>query len=132
MTVQVAPRPVSTAKVMKRYNDAYRVAKAVIALGTTLNVLGALVALLLFGGAFLYTTQGHTVGSHPAHRSNGGGDVAVQIASFFAASFVWLVFYVFSVIIRAQGQMLRASLDGAVHSSPFLNDDERAQAMRVD
>jgi hypothetical protein len=44
---------------------------------------------------------------------------------------VWLGFFILGVIICAQGQMLLAVLDSAVHTSPFLNNSLRASIMSL-
>jgi hypothetical protein len=42
-----------------------------------------------------------------------------------------LVLYVFGILISAQGQILQATLDSAVNSSPFLTDEMRAEMMSL-
>jgi len=39
--------------------------------------------------------------------------------------------YVIGVLISALGHILKANLDSAVHSSPFLTDEQRAAVMRL-
>jgi hypothetical protein len=56
----------------------------------------------------------------------GGGAVA---AGIFVAAIVGVLFWVSGVIVAAQGQILRATLDNAVAHLPFLNDHERLDAM---
>jgi hypothetical protein len=41
------------------------------------------------------------------------------------------VFWVIGIIVAAQGQHLRASLDCAVHGSPFLSNEQKRQAQGV-
>ena len=47
------------------------------------------------------------------------------------AIMVAAVFFVIGIMVAAQGQLLRATLDTAVHSSPFLTDDLRASVMSL-
>lgn len=47
------------------------------------------------------------------------------------AAFVGVLFYLFGVIVSAQGQILKASLDGALNNSPFLTNDHRARIMSL-
>jgi nitric oxide reductase large subunit len=114
VTVQNAPQVVSSSTVIKRYKDAYRVAAATIALGSTVQALGVVLALIFGAVAFLLGQDGNT---------------ALAAAAVGALIVVLILFYVVAVLVRAQGQSLRASLDGAVHSSPFLTDAEKASAM---
>ena len=59
-------------------------------------------------------------------KSPGGG--------FLLGLIVAALFFVVGIIVAAQGQLLKATLDTALHSSPFLTDDLRASIMslRVD
>jgi len=45
--------------------------------------------------------------------------------------FAGALFYIVGVLVSAQGQILKASLDGAVNSSPFLADEHRARIMSL-
>ena len=42
---------------------------------------------------------------------------------------VVLLFWVGGVLISSQGQIMKACLDSAINSSPFLADEHRAEAM---
>ena len=39
--------------------------------------------------------------------------------------------FVLGVLVAAQGQVLKANLDEAVHTSPFLTDEQRASLMSL-
>ena len=39
--------------------------------------------------------------------------------------------YVLGVLVSASGQMLKASLDAAVHTSPFLTNEQRMDVMSL-
>ena len=41
------------------------------------------------------------------------------------------LYFVLGVFISAQGQLLKATLDAAVHTSPFLDDEEKAAALGI-
>jgi hypothetical protein len=107
--------------VAKRYLDAYRIARVTVGFGSTIKGIGAVLAVLLVLGAFLILGLGRL----------GQSGLVVLIMVAIIAGIVWLVFYVLGVLVSAQGQILLASLDGAVHSSPFLFDDEKAQVMKL-
>jgi hypothetical protein len=107
--------------VAKRYLDAYRIARITVSFGSTIKAVGAALAVLLVLGAFLIVELGRF----------GQVSLIVLIMTAIIAGIVWLVFYVLGVLASAQGQILLASLDGAVHSSPFLFDDEKAQIMKL-
>ena len=111
----------------KRYRDAYRVARITAGVGSMIKVVGALLGILIFLGAFaLAAGQRNVYGVR-------GGDVqliAVIVAAIFGGT-VWLVFFIWGVLVSAQGQILKASLDGAVNGSPFLTNEQRATIMSL-
>jgi hypothetical protein len=51
------------------------------------------------------------------------------VVGLIGAVFVGGQFYLLGLIVMAQGQILKASLDGAVNSSPFLQNEQRAKIM---
>ena len=107
--------------VAKRYLDAYRIARVTVGFGSTIKTVGATLAVLLVLAAFLIVGLGRF----------GQVGFVILIMVAIIAGIVWLIFYVLGVLVSAQGQILLASLDGAVHSSPFLFDDEKAQIMKL-
>jgi hypothetical protein len=56
--------------------------------------------------------------------------VCILIGAVFGA-LVGGLFFLLGVLISAQGQLLKAHADSAVHTSPFLNNEERAIAMSL-
>ncbi|MGQ0538204.1 MAG: hypothetical protein ACT4R6_04605 [Gemmatimonadaceae bacterium] len=102
---------------MTRYRDAYRVASFLVGFGDIIKIVGGLAGVLIAIIGF-------------SASSNFGGDAA-GFASLLMGVLVGGMFFVFGVMIAAQGQVLRASLDTAVSSSRFMTDTERAQAMGI-
>jgi hypothetical protein len=86
-----------------------------VGLGNAIKVVGAILAAIIFLGS-LSSGKGLF----------GGGAV---VAGIFLAAIVGVLFWVCGVIVAAQGQILRATLDNAVAHSPFLSDHERLDAM---
>lgn len=122
-----APRPVlsSTAQRLAaragtRYSDAYLVASAIIGLASVIKVLGLVAALAVWG-----------TGTVLARALGTGSEVMAVLIGFIPGAIVAVVAYGIGVIVSAQGQILRASLDSAVHSSPFLGDKQRVQIMSL-
>jgi len=67
-----------------------------------------------------------------------GGIIASSqngILYFFAGLLLGVVvavpIFVLGVLVAAQGQVLKATLDTAVHSSPFLTKEEMARVMGI-
>lgn len=90
---------------MKRYRDAYLVARATGTIGKVIKGIGILVAAL-----------GVYVVGQSASRASG---MIVLLPAFVGA-----LLYCVGVLIAAQGQILLATLDTAVNSSPFLTNEE--------
>lgn len=118
---------------MKRYADGYRVARALTGFGATLKMIGLLGGL---GFGFL----GLIIGQYAATQARnstfglteGAGLMMSSLVTFgiFGAIFA-LVFWIIGIWLSAQGQVLKAHLDSAVHSSPFLSDLDKAQVMSL-
>ena len=106
--------------VMIRYNDAYLVAKATTTFGTIIKAIGFLLAFGMLSGALAV-----------ANQQSSDGKILFITVGVVAALITAAMFYLFGVLVSAQGQILKASLDGAVNSSPFLTDDQRAQTMSL-
>jgi Mg/Co/Ni transporter MgtE len=108
---------------MSRYTDAYRVASATVALGTVIKVVGVLLGLLIGFGMFAVAAA---VGG-PGPRGGGAGLV---LGLFFGGA-TFAFFFVLGVILSSFGQLKKAALDGAVNSSPFLTNEQRADVMSL-
>jgi hypothetical protein len=106
---------------MRRYKDAYLVARAVNGYGSIIKVAGIIIgSLLMLVGLFLVF-----------QRDNTSFALASGVMLLFFGIFVGVLFYLIGILISAQGQILKASLDGAVNTSPFLTDDNRARIMSL-
>lgn len=106
-----------------RYKDAYLVARATDMFGSGIKVLGICIALTMILIAFL------VVGSSTSRDGELG--IVIAIASGFFGIFSGSLLYLLGVLVSSQGQILKASLDGSVNTSPFLTDDDRAEMMSI-
>lgn len=106
-------RPINESRspVVNRYQDAYRVGTALMGLGNTIKIVGAVLAGIIVLGSI------------------SAGSEVLTVAGISLAAVVGGLFWVCGVIVAAQGQILRATLDNAVASSHFLTNAERADAM---
>lgn len=116
MATQSRPKVKSRASelatgVQRRYIDAYRVAGTINVFGQVIKVAGLIFAAVIF------------IGAADSLKSPGAG--------FAAASVIGAIFFVIGIIVAAQGQMLKAVVDTAVNSSPFLDDSQRAATMSL-
>lgn len=125
---------------VKRYLDLYRAARLLIAVGSTVKRVGIVLAIIVFVFwlvvgilAWSQTQPSSPFGPSPTTQS------AVQTVSLFVCIVIGAVcgaligglFFLLGVLISAQGQLLTAHADVAVHTSPFLSDEERANAMSL-
>ena len=58
------------------------------------------------------------------------GGIAI-VVGLVVGAVVAIPLFVLGVFVAAHGQVLKATLDEAVHTSPFLTDDERATTMSL-
>lgn len=120
------------AVVMKRYTDGYRVARALNGIGTVVKVIG-----LIFGvGIFLLGLLiGQSMMGFGGSFLSASDSLVLFMLSIFTSgiqgAIIGVILWIIGVRISAQGQILKAQLDSAVHSSPFLSDAEMAQVMSL-
>lgn len=107
----------SSSPVVNRYRDAYRVARALVGLGNGIKIVGAFLGGIILLGSLLLL----------ANDQFGSGGLV--LTGMLTAVVVGVLFWVSGVIVVAQGEIVRATLDTAVASSHFLSDPERADAM---
>ena len=97
----------------RRYEDGYLDAKAITGFGAVIKTIAFLIAgAIAVGGLALK-------------------DGSIILASLISATAIGTLTYFLGVVIAAQGQILRATLDSAVNSSPFLQDEQKARVMRL-
>jgi hypothetical protein len=101
---------------MSRYTDSYLVARTI----TTFGAIVKFIAFIIGGGVILVSL---VVGGHSTQYLIGG---------FLLAAIVGIPIFVLGVLVTAQGQILKATLDTAVNSSPLLTKDEMKQIMSLD
>ncbi len=101
-----------------RYRDAYLVASAVAAIGVAVKAIGIILGLLIMCAGLL-------AGIH--------GDGAPQFifGGLLLGAIVAIPIFVLGVLVSAQAQVLKATLDTAVHSSPFLKKEDMARVMSL-
>jgi hypothetical protein len=107
-------------RALKRYRDAYSVASNIDAYGQAIKTLASIIAVITIVITLIASTQ--------AEGKTAGG---LFFAGAITAAVLWTTIHAHGVRIAAEGQHLLAALDVAVHTSPFLSDVERAQAMSL-
>lgn len=122
VVIPFAPQSNENTAVMERYQDAYRMAETAIDFGETVRLGGIFLAGVIFLGSLVAFQL------NPAERS---GFPVVTVSLMACAVLVVLMAHVWSLVFRVQGHLLKAAADSAVHSSPFLSNAHRIEAMSL-
>jgi tellurite resistance protein TehA-like permease len=109
--------------IVARYKSAYRVAKWVMHIGRIVQILGICIGLASAALGCL-GAQGSIYQSTRPPAQN-----VFMAASIIAGLCLIALSWIIATLIWAHGQTLRAALDCAVHSSPFLSNHDKALAM---
>jgi len=99
-----------------RYRDAYIVAKAISTFGNVVKILGLAIGALIVLAGFIATSS---VGAE------------VLWGGILLGIIVAISIYILGLLLSAQGQVLTAALDTAVHTSPFLSKEEKSRIMSL-
>ena len=115
-TQQAVQEP-SCSSVESRYRDAYLVSSAVAAIGAAVKIIGVVLGLLILLAGVISGMQ--------------SSSVAVTFGGVLLGAVVAIPIFVLGVLVSAQAQVLKATLDTAVHSSPFLTKENMARVMSL-
>ena len=96
---------------MNRYRDAYLVARTIITVGGVVKSVGVVLAIVVTLVALL--------------------KFKMELASVLAGLVIGVPLYVLGILVSAQGQILKATLDTAVNGSPHLSNDQKAETMSL-
>ena len=107
------PNTLEAQKVIKRYRDGYRVARALAGLGSFAQGIAGLVIV----AGLLYALLAD-------------GSPLRFVVPFLAFIFGFII-YVLGTLVAAHGQGIMAQFDAAVHTTPFLSDGQKALAMSL-
>jgi len=114
-TSSARPSKSGRRSVMSRYTDAYLIAHTITTVGATVKVIafvgGGGIALISLVASF---------------------DSKVYIGGIIFGAIGGILIYVLGILVASQGQILKATLDTAVNSSPLLTKDEMRQIMSLD
>lgn len=105
---------------IKRYEDAYTVAKVTVAFGSGVQMAGKAIGVVLALLAFALASQ-----------TRGSEATVLGIVGVVFAALIGGLIYILGILISAIGQTLTASLDTATHTSPFLAHHQRLRIMSL-
>lgn len=117
----IVPVSNQVSALMHRYSDAYIVASATNGFGGLIKGIGVLIAILLIVIGLGFISQGRF----------GDATFALGVVTSVAGILAGVWFYIVGVLVAAQGQILKASLDSAVNGSPFLKNEHKAKIMSL-
>lgn len=123
-TVSETKTMISDNQVVRRYQDFYTVARTANAFGSLTKTLGIVSAgtigviglmMMLFMATYL----------------GAGAGFVMFLFTLTLGAIVGAIFYIFGIALSALGQNLMATLDTAVNGSPFMTQEQKAQAMNL-
>ena len=118
---------------LHRYTDAYLIANVIISIGSLIKTVGIVFAVLIFLTSFglgAYAT-GNNGGSNGNQNGLATGFLLILFGGAIFACIVGFIYYVIGVIVSANGQVLKATLDNTVGNSPFLTSNLKARIMSL-
>lgn len=113
--------PAAGPRLLTRYRDAYTVARVTSGFGTLVKVFGVLLGAIPFVAGFIVSGQFQR---QPAMQTT------IAVTGVIFGLFIAFVLYILGVLVAAHGQILMATLDEAVHTSPFLSDEQKADVIQ--
>jgi hypothetical protein len=108
----------SPGALINRYRAGYQVGTAAIAFVNIIRILGWIAGFFSVVGGMILASQAPP-----------GAGALFLIYGVIGGALQVVVFLFFSVLVSALGQILRSTLDTAVHTSPFLDEKQKAKAM---
>lgn len=111
-------------RIAVRYRDAYAVAHSLTSFGTLLKICAViLLALAVLAGSILAERLGQAMIPEMGRNAFFAGTAAGAI--------LFLPVYVAGMLFGALGQILKASVDTAVNTSPLLTEQDKSKIMLI-
>jgi hypothetical protein len=124
-------------KLLKRYRDGYLASNWIGRIGTAVKTIGAILAVLVW---FITVIVGKKIMANQTvelwlrdglQLSAGKQDDILFYTSLVLALVIYGVLALMGTLISAMGQVVRAVLDTAVNTSPFLSTEEKGDVMQT-
>ncbi|HEY1769386.1 MAG TPA: hypothetical protein VGG02_03925 [Chthoniobacterales bacterium] len=100
----------------RRYRDGYFAAHAINGMGSGIKSLAIAIAVIMTLISFL-------IGSSTS--------AMFGLAGALLGTAIAAPLYVLGILVSAQAQLMKATMDTAVHTSPFLDSNQKAAAMSL-
>jgi hypothetical protein len=112
-------------KLSQRYSDGYLASDVLVRLGGIVKVIGYVLGGLAVVGGFIAFIVASS-------QNEAGSGIGIFLLILLYGAIIVFGHFVIGSIVAAFGQLIRATLDSAVNSAPFLTDDERASILSID
>jgi hypothetical protein len=106
----------------RRYGNAYRIGKGLARIGRLARVVGPILGVLAFLVGLLLAG-----GNYPP----GLGATTTVLAGLLMSILVAVGVFLLGELVNALGQVLMVTLDTAVNTSPFLDNTQKSQILRL-
>ena len=100
-----------------RYSAAYRVSDGIVSLGKLVKIISVLIGLVFIISPFILRNE---VPSLLATEQMGTASIIIGVSAI-GSGWVW------GLLVEAFGQMIRATIDIAVNTSPLMDTGSKAQ-----
>jgi hypothetical protein len=122
-----------SAKAVSRYQEGYRLARTISGLSQVCKVAGLLAGIFVV----VFGVMGSETVMRPNPSMVGIASLQAQhnvylLSVIFFGALVALIGWIAGVVMGGYSQQLKATLDTAVHGSPYLSSTQRAQVMRLE
>jgi hypothetical protein len=107
---------------IERYQDGYRAAQTAVTFSETVKLGGIVLGGVVFVGALV------AYQFDPAERS---GFPVAAVSMIAGAALLVLISQILGMAFGILGELLKATLDSDVNSSPFLSNAQRAKLMSL-
>ena len=104
----------------RRYKEGYTIARLTGLIGILVQLGAVVLAVALIGGGIYGASQMSQSPGTPPQMS-----IGVAIAGALLGVIFGGLFFLLGILISAQGQLILATLDTAVNSTPSLSDEEK-------
>jgi len=115
---------VSNNPAVRRYQDAYTIAKTANGFGSFTKTTGLI-------SAGIIGVIGLLMMLFTATWAGAGAGFAIFLFMLTIGAIVGAIFYILGILLSALGQNLMATLDTAVNGSPFMTQEQKAEAMNL-
>lgn len=114
-----------------RYSDAYHVARVQTTIGNVVKVISIVIGGIIVAPSLLSGLASLNASQSPFGPAAGLLGLGTAFMGTIIGGVIGGIGFMIGVMISAQGQLMKAALDSAVNTSPFMNEDDKARVMSL-